>query len=66
LGTTDPSNLYHLPHLEEDPENLDNLNSRRGEEADRSHASTEKSTSSSADMGCKKLRGNRSSTTIRY
>jgi hypothetical protein len=32
-GTTDPSNLYHLPHHEEDPENLDNLNSRKGEEA---------------------------------
>jgi hypothetical protein len=26
----DPSNLYHLPHHEEDPENLDNLSSRRG------------------------------------
>jgi hypothetical protein len=31
-----------------------------------SHASTEKSTSSSADMGRKKARGNKSSTTIRY
>jgi hypothetical protein len=30
LGTADPSNLYHLPHHEEDLENLDNLNSRRG------------------------------------
>ena len=30
LGTADPSNLYHLPHLEEDLENLDNPNSRRG------------------------------------
>jgi hypothetical protein len=29
-GTADPSNLYHLPHHEEDQENLDNLNSRRG------------------------------------
>jgi hypothetical protein len=26
----DPSNLCHLPHHEEDLENLDNLNSRRG------------------------------------
>jgi hypothetical protein len=34
----DPSNLYHLPHHEEDPENLDNLSSRKGEEAERSHA----------------------------
>jgi hypothetical protein len=31
-----------------------------------SHASTEKSTSSSADMGRKKARGNKSSTTVRY
>jgi hypothetical protein len=30
LGTADPSNLCHLPHHEEDPENLDNLSSRRG------------------------------------
>jgi hypothetical protein len=66
LGTADPSNLYHLPHHKEDLENLDSLNSRRGEEAKRSRASTEKSTSSSADMGCKKVRGNRSSTTVRY
>jgi hypothetical protein len=66
LGTTDSSNLYHLPHHEEDPENLDSLSSRRGEEAERSLASTEKSTSSSVDMGRKKVRGNRSSTTVRY
>jgi hypothetical protein len=30
LGTADPSNLYHLPHLKKDPENLDNLNNRKG------------------------------------
>jgi hypothetical protein len=66
LGTTDPSNLYHLPHLAEDSENLDNLNNRKGKEAKHSRASTEKSMSSSADMGRKKVRGNRSSTTIRY
>jgi hypothetical protein len=30
LGTTDHSNLYHLPHHEEDPENLDSLSNRRG------------------------------------
>jgi hypothetical protein len=66
LGTIDPSNLYHLPHLEEDPENLDSPNNRKGEEAEHSRASTEKSMSSSADMGRKKARGNRSSTTIRY
>jgi hypothetical protein len=39
---TDPSNLYHLPHHEEDPENLDNLSNRKGEEAERSRASMEK------------------------
>jgi hypothetical protein len=66
LGMADPSNLYHLPHLEEDPENLDSLNNRKGEEEEHSRASTEKSTSSSADMGRKKERGNRSSTTVRY
>jgi hypothetical protein len=66
LGTTDPSNLYHLPHLEEDPRNLDSLNNRKGEEAEHSHASMEKSTSSSVDMGRKKVRGNRSSMTVRY
>jgi hypothetical protein len=65
-GTTDPSNLYHLPHHEEDSENLDSLNSRKGEEAEHSYASTKKSTLSSADMGRKKVRGSRSSTTVRY
>jgi hypothetical protein len=29
-GTTDPSSLYHLPRHEEDPENLGDLNSRKG------------------------------------
>jgi hypothetical protein len=29
-GMANPSNLCHLPHHEEDPENLDNLNSRKG------------------------------------
>jgi hypothetical protein len=53
-GMADPSNLYHLPHHEEDPENLDNLRSRKGEEAELSCVSTEKSTSSSTDTGRKK------------
>jgi hypothetical protein len=66
LGTADPSNLYHLPHLEEHPENLDSPNNRKGEEAEHSRASTERSTSSSVDMGRKKARGNKSSTTDRY
>jgi hypothetical protein len=65
-GTADPSNLCHLPHHEEDPENLDNLSNRKGEEAEHSPALTEKSTSSSADTGLKRARGNKSSTTVRY
>jgi hypothetical protein len=64
-GTADPSNLCHLPHHKEDPENLDNPSSRK-EEAEHSCASMEKSTSSSVDMGCKRARGSRSSTTVRY
>jgi hypothetical protein len=65
-GTADPSNLCHLHHHEEDPENRDNPSSRKGEEAEHSRASMEKSTSSSADMGHKRARGSRSSTTVRY
>jgi hypothetical protein len=65
-GMADPSNLYHLPRHEEDPENLDNLNSRKVEEAERSRASMEKSTPFSADTGHKRTKGNRSSTTDRY
>jgi ribonuclease HI len=65
-GMADPSNLYHLPHNEEDLENLDNLSSRKGEEAERSRASMEKSTSSSADTGRKRTRGSRSLTIAKY
>jgi hypothetical protein len=50
----DPSNLYHLPHLKEDPENLNSLNNRKGEEAEHSRVSTEKSMSSLVDMGRRK------------
>jgi hypothetical protein len=57
----DLSNLYHLPHHEEDSENLDNLSSRKGEEAERYRMSMEKSTSSSADMVHKRTKGSRSS-----
>jgi hypothetical protein len=39
---------------------------QEGEEAEHSRASTERSTSSSADMGRKKARGNKSSTIVRY
>jgi hypothetical protein len=66
LGMADPSNLYHLPHHEEDRENLNNLSSRKGEEVERSRASMEKSTSSSADTDHKKTRGSKSSTIARY
>jgi hypothetical protein len=62
----DPSNLYHLPHHEEDPENLDNLSNRKWEEAEHSRASMEKSTSSSTDMGHKRTKGSRSSMIDRY
>jgi hypothetical protein len=65
-GMTDPSNLCLLPRHEEDPKNLDNPNSRRREEVESSRVSTEKSTSSSVDMGRKKARDNKSSTIVRY
>jgi hypothetical protein len=65
-GMPDPSNFYHLPHHEEDPENLDNLSSRKGEEAEHSRASMEKSTSSSADTDHKRTKGNRSLMIDRY
>jgi hypothetical protein len=65
-GTADLSNLYHLPHHEEDPENLDNLSSRKREEAEHFPVSTEKSASSLADTGLKRARGSISSTTVGY
>jgi hypothetical protein len=66
LGMADPSNLCHLPHHEEDPKNLDNLRSRKEEEAEHCRVSTEKSTSSSVDTGHKRTRGSRSLTIVRY
>jgi hypothetical protein len=65
-GMAEPSNLYHLPHHEEDPENLDNLSSKKGEEAEHSRASMEKSTSSSVDTGRNTTKGSRSSMIVRY
>jgi hypothetical protein len=65
-GMADPSNLYHLPHREEGPVNLDDLNSRKSEKVEHFRASTERSTSSSDDTGRKKTKGNISSTTDRY
>jgi hypothetical protein len=65
-GMAEPSDLYHLPHREEGLVNLDNLSSRKREEVEHFHESTERSTSSSEDIGRKKTKGNRSSTTDRY
>jgi hypothetical protein len=65
-GMADRSNLYHLPHREEGPVNLDDLSSRKREEVEHFRTSTERSTSSSEDMVHKKTKGNRSSTTDRY
>jgi hypothetical protein len=65
-GMADPSNLYHLPHREEGPVNLNDLNNRKGEKVEHSRASTERSTSYSEDMGRKRTKGNRSSATDRY
>jgi hypothetical protein len=48
-GTADPSNLYLLLRRGEDQENRDNPSSRRREEVEPSRASTETSTSSSAE-----------------
>ena len=66
LGMADPSNLYLLLRRGEDRMNHDNLISRRREEEELSHASTGRSTSSSADMGHKRTKGSRSSTIDRY
>jgi hypothetical protein len=65
-GTADPSILYLLPLHEEDMENLDNPGNRRREEVEPSRVLTEKSTSSSVDMGRKKARDNKSSMIVRY
>jgi hypothetical protein len=64
-GTTDPSNLYLLPHRE-DQENRDNPRNRRREEVEPSRALIEKSMSSSVDTGHRKARDNKSSTIVRY
>jgi hypothetical protein len=66
VGNSRPFQPLPPPHHKEDLENLDNPSSRKGEEAKHSRASTEKSMSSSADMGHKRARGSRSSTTVRY
>jgi hypothetical protein len=65
-GMADPSNLYHLPHHEEGPVNLDDLNSRKREEVEHFRVSTERSMSSLEDTGRKRTKGSRSSTIDRY
>jgi hypothetical protein len=65
-GTADHSNPCRRPCLKEHLDNLDSPNSRKEEEMEHFHALTGRSTSSSADMGRKKARGNKSSTTVRY
>jgi hypothetical protein len=65
-GTADPSNLYLLLRREEDQENRDNPSRRRREKVEPSHASTERSMSSSADTDRRRTRDNKSSTIVRY
>ena len=55
------SSLYHLPHHEEGLESPGSLSNQKGEGVEHSHALTGKSTSSSEDMGRRKIGGNRSS-----
>jgi hypothetical protein len=64
-GTADPSNLYLLLRRGEGQKNHDNPSNRRREE-ELSRALTGRSTSSSADMGHRRTRDNKSSTIARY
>jgi hypothetical protein len=66
VGNGRPFQPLPPPHHEEDLENLDNLSRRKGEEAELSRASTERSTSSSVGTGRKRTKGSRSSTIVRY
>jgi hypothetical protein len=59
----DRSSLYHLPHHEEGLANPDDLGNRKGEEAEHSRASIERSMSFSEDTSRRKTKGSRSSTT---
>jgi hypothetical protein len=65
-GTADPSNLYLLLRRGEDQENRDNPSNRRREEVEPSRASTERSTSSSADTDHMRTEDNKSSTIAKY
>jgi hypothetical protein len=65
-GMAGHSNLYHLPHREEDMASPGNLSSsRKGEGVERSHALTWRSTSSLEDMGHMRIGGSKSSMTDR-
>jgi hypothetical protein len=65
LGTVDLSSLYLLLRRGED-QNHDNPSNGRREDMEPSHASTERSTSSSADMDRRRTRDNKSSTIAKY
>jgi hypothetical protein len=65
LGMADHSSLYHLPHHEEGLASPGSLTSRKGEGVEHSHTLTGKSTSSSEDMGRRRIEGSKSSTTDR-
>jgi hypothetical protein len=65
-GMTDRSSLYHLAHHEEGLTSPGSLSNRKGEGVEHSHASTERSTSSSEDTGRRRTEGSKSSTTDRY
>jgi hypothetical protein len=64
--TAGSSNLYLLLRRGEDQENRDNLSNRRKEEVEPSRASTERSTSSSADTDRRRTEDSKSSTIAKY
>jgi hypothetical protein len=55
----DHSSRYRLPHLEESLMSLGSLSSRKGVEAELSHASTGRSMSYSEATWCKKAKCNK-------
>jgi hypothetical protein len=63
---TGPSNLYLLLRRGEDQENRDNPSNRRREEVEPFRASTERSTSSSADTDRRRTEDSKSSTIAKY
>jgi hypothetical protein len=63
--TANHSSLYHLPHHEEGLASPGSLSNQKGEGAEHSHALTERSMSSSEDMGRRRTEDNRSSMTGR-